>query len=62
MNVIRLKKKMQKEGLSLYKLSIKSNVAYSTLHDIISGKVKNPRIDTVAKIAEALKEKVENLI
>lgn len=53
---------MQKEGLSLYKLSIKSNVAYSTLHDIISGKVKNPRIDTVAKIAEALKEKVENLI
>lgn len=62
MNVEKLKQKIEESGLTLYKLSIKSQVAYSTLHDIISGKAKNPRIDTITKIAGALEEKVESLI
>lgn len=62
LNVAKLKQKIQQKGLTLYKLSIKSEVAYSTLHDILSGKAKNPRIDTITKIANALEEKVESLI
>ncbi|HGG0416565.1 TPA: helix-turn-helix domain-containing protein [Clostridium sporogenes] len=62
MNITRLKKKIQEKNLTLYELSIKSQVAYSTLHDIINGKAKNPRIDTITKIAHALGEKVESLI
>lgn len=59
----RLKQKMQEKHLTLYKLSIESGVSYSTLHDIIiTGKAKNPRIDTIRKIANTLEEKVENLI
>ncbi|MGH4125639.1 MAG: helix-turn-helix domain-containing protein [Clostridium sp.] len=62
MNTKKVKQKMQEQGLTLYKLSIKSQIAYSTLHDIISGKAENPRIDTVMKIVDALGEKIENLI
>lgn len=62
LNVIKLKQKMRENKLTLYKLSVKSNIAYSTLHDIISGKAKNPRIDTIIKIAIALDEQVQNLI
>ena len=63
LNVEKVKQKMQEHGLTLYRLSIKSKVAYSTLHDIIiSEKAGNPRIDTVIKIADALGEKIENLI
>ncbi|MHB9946938.1 transcriptional regulator [Clostridium botulinum] len=62
MNITRLKKKIQEKSLTLYELSIKSEVPYSTLHDIITGKAKNPRIDTITKIANALEEKVESLI
>lgn len=63
MNVEKIKQKMKKKGFSLYKLSLKSEIPYSTLHDlIITKKAKNPRIDTVVKIAESLGEKVESLI
>lgn len=63
LNVEKIKERMNEKGLSLYKLSLKSNIPYSTLHDlVVTKKAKNPRIDTVIKIANGLEEKVENLI
>lgn len=62
MNTVKIKQKIHDEGISLYKLSADSGVAYSTLHDIVNGKAKSPRIDTLTKIANALGVKIENLI
>lgn len=54
---------MKEKNLSLYRLSLQSGISYSTLHDIIAtGKVKNPKLDTATKIANALEEKLEELI
>jgi len=57
-----IKQKMQKENFSIYELSKKSKVAYATLHNIISGKAKNPRIGTLVKIAQALNVPLQNLV
>ena len=62
MDTAKLKKLIKDKGMSLNELSIKSCIGYATVHDIVSGKVENPRIDTVIKIAEGLGETVEKLI
>lgn len=53
---------MANQNLSMYKLSQTANIGYATLYDILNGKCKSPRIDTITKIAKALNEKIENLI
>lgn len=62
MNVEKLKKILEEKHISLYKLANKSDIGYATLHDIMSGKIKNPRIDTVSKIASTLGKTVNDLI
>lgn len=62
MDVEKLKQLLEEKKFSLYKLSIKSGIGYATLHDIISGKNKNPRVGTVAKIAGVFGKKVDDLI
>ena len=43
-----------KKGLTQYRLAKEAHLAQSTLSDILTGKNSNPRIDTLAKIADAL--------
>ncbi|MBD7909982.1 helix-turn-helix domain-containing protein [Clostridium cibarium] len=54
MNINKIMKTLERQGISMHELSNKCKVPYSTLHDILNGKAKNPRIDTVSKIAEGL--------
>lgn len=59
----KIKQKMDEKNITLYKLSVESGLGYSTLHDIVvTGKIKNPRIDTLGKIAQALNESIESFI
>lgn len=44
----------KRNGWSKYRLAKEANMAQSTLHDIVSGKNVNPRMDTISKIADAL--------
>ncbi len=54
MNTNKIIKTLEKHKMSMHELSNKCGVPYSTLHDILNGKAKNPRIDTVSKIAKGL--------
>ncbi|AQR95516.1 helix-turn-helix domain-containing protein [Clostridium saccharoperbutylacetonicum] len=46
-------------GWSKYKLCKEANLSQSTLSDILTGKNKNPRMDTIQKIATALNVSVD---
>ncbi|MFL0245491.1 helix-turn-helix domain-containing protein [Candidatus Clostridium stratigraminis] len=48
-------------GMSVRDLADKSSVAQSTISEIETGKNKNPRSDTLGKIAKALNSSVEQL-
>ncbi|MEG0366582.1 MAG: helix-turn-helix transcriptional regulator [Coprobacillus sp.] len=52
-------KLLEKKGWSRYKLSKESNLAQSTLSDILTGKNSNPRMDTIQKIATTLNVSVD---
>lgn len=54
MNSNYLKKIMQNKNISIYKLSKLADLDDGMLNRIINGKTKNPRIDTLLKIAKAL--------
>lgn len=45
---------LKEKGWSKYKLCKEANLAQSTLSDILNDKNKNPRMDTIQKIADAL--------
>ena len=57
-----IKEKRRQKGLSQDKLSKLASVAYNTVVKIESGENPNPTIDTLRKIAEALKVGVDDLI
>lgn len=57
-----IRKARKKIGLSQDKLARKADVAYNTIVKIESGENPNPTIDTLKKIANALKVDVGNLI
>ena len=54
MNSNYLKKIMQNKNISIYKLSKLTGLDDGMLNRIINGKTKNPRIDTLIKIAKVL--------
>lgn len=55
-------RKLRKEkGLSQDKLSKLANVAFHTIVKIESGETGNPTIDTVKKIANALRVSIDDL-
>lgn len=55
--------KMRKEkGLTQERLSRKADISFHTLVKIEGGGIKNPRIETVIKLAEALGILVDDLI
>ena len=57
-----IKEKRKQIGLSQDKLSKLASVAYNTVVKIESGENPNPTIDTLRKIANALKVGVDDLI
>lgn len=54
MKLDKLKQKMSETNKSILGLSKESGVPYATVYDILNNKAKNPRINTVEKIAGAL--------
>ncbi|PIP63126.1 hypothetical protein COW98_00305 [Candidatus Roizmanbacteria bacterium CG22_combo_CG10-13_8_21_14_all_35_9] len=57
-----IKKARNKKDISQDRLSKMADVAYNTIIKIESGTIKNPTIDTLSKIANALGVKVDDLI
>ena len=57
-----IKKYRKKLSISQDRLSKIADVTYNTIIKIESGANKNPTIETLAKIAEALKVGVDDLI
>jgi len=57
-----IKKYRSRLGVSQDRLSKMADVTYNTIIKIESGANKNPTIDTLAKIAKALKVGVDDLI
>ena len=57
-----IRKARNKKGVSQDRLSKMADVAYNTIIKIESGIIRNPTIETLAKIAKALDAKVDDLI
>lgn len=53
---------LEKKGWSKYKLAKESNMPQSSLHDILSGKIKNPTGERLKAIASALNVSVDELL
>jgi transcriptional regulator with XRE-family HTH domain len=57
-----LAKLRKQKGWSQEKLAVESGVSYNTLIKLERGRIKNPKIDTVIKLAKALKVSIDELI
>jgi transcriptional regulator with XRE-family HTH domain len=57
-----IKKYRKEKGLSQDKLARLADIAHATIIKIESGGIQSPTIDTVQKIAKALKISVDDLI
>lgn len=58
-NLVKFRKQ---KGWSQEKLAVESGISYNTIIKIERGGIKNPKIETVMKLAKALNVKIENLI
>lgn len=58
-NLVKIRKE---KGWSREKLAVESGVSYNTIVKIEYGSIKNPKIDTVVKLAKALAVKVDDLL
>lgn len=54
MNTKLLKEIIKKKGMTILSLSKECKLGYATCHDILSGKIDNPRVKTICKITEVL--------
>lgn len=57
-----IKKYRAKLGISQDKLSKLADVTYNTIIKIESGATYNPRVETLKKIADALKIRIDDLM
>ncbi|OGY08137.1 MAG: hypothetical protein A2782_03945 [Candidatus Blackburnbacteria bacterium RIFCSPHIGHO2_01_FULL_43_15b] len=57
-----IKKLRAKLGLTQDDLAKKADIKYTTLMKVESGTVNKPSVQTMAKIAKALRVSIENLI
>jgi len=57
-----IKKLRKQHHLSQEELAKKAGITYSTLIKIESGQNKNPTLETLTKIADAFKIKIDELI
>lgn len=62
MHLKNLAKLRKEKGLTQEGLARKANISYHTLIKLESAGIKNPKIDTVMKLANALNKKMEDLI
>jgi len=58
-NLVKIRK--QKEW-SQEKLAVESGISYNTIIKIERGGIKNPKIETVIKLAKALKVTIDKLV
>ncbi len=57
-----LSKLRKEKGLTQEGLARKANISYHTLLKLESGGIKNPKIETLLKLGEALNLSLDNLI
>ena len=57
-----LKKLRQKKGWSQEKLAREAGISYNTLIKIERGGIKNPKLETLIKLAKALGVSIDELI
>jgi len=57
-----LPKLRKKKGLTQEGLARKADISFHTLVKIEGGSIKNPKIETVIKLAKALNVKIDNLV
>ncbi len=62
MHLKNLVKIRQLKGLTQEKLAREADISYNTLIKIERSGIKNPRIETVIKLADALQVSVDHLI
>ncbi len=60
--VVKLKEKMTQEGLTAYSLERNAGLKPNAVHNIISGRSKNPSINVLQTIAQTLNCTVSDLI
>ena len=58
-NLVKLRKD---KGWSQEKLAVESGISYNTIIKIERGGIKNPKIETVIKLASALGVSIDSLI
>ena len=58
-NLVKLRKE---KGWSQEKLAVESGISYNTIIKIERGGIKNPKIETVIKIADALDTSIDELV
>lgn len=58
----KIKKLRKNYGMTIKDLSDKSGVGKSTISEIETGKVKNPKSETLSKLAKALNVTVDSLL
>lgn len=57
-----LAKLRKQKGWSQEKLAVESGISYNTIIKIERGGIKNPKIDTVIKLAKALNVSIDKLV
>ena len=57
-----LAKLRKQKGWSQEKLAVESGVSYNTIIKLERGRIENPKIDTVLKLAKALGVNIDDLV
>ncbi|MEB4785099.1 helix-turn-helix transcriptional regulator [Paenibacillus sp. FSL P2-0322] len=58
----RVKKVMEQQGVSQYKLAVEAEIPHSSMSSFLQGKTKNPSIEMVSKIAGVLNVTTDYLL
>ena len=62
MALIRMKEYRERENISMNQLAKKAGISQSLVCDIENGKVKNPGVRTMKRIADALNCSLDDLV
>jgi len=57
-----LAKLRKQKGWSQEKLAVESGVSYNTIIKLERGRIRNPKIETVIKLAKALNVSIDKLV
>lgn len=61
-NLKNIKKLRNKKGWSQEKLAREADISYQTLIKIEQDRIKNPKLDTLVKLARALSVSIDDLV